>query len=138
MIAQVLANPTESVVTLIVIIVICLILFVYRDFIKGAIREFKHVVWPTRKETQKFFGLVLVILTAFGVYLFIASNIFSGVIFSLKDIFGTGEQVTGQSGLTEEEIDALFSDEVQIETSSTASGDTLSWASESSTGSNNQ
>lgn len=85
-------------------------------FIKGAIREFRHVVWPTRKETQKYFSLVLAILVAFGIYLFIASNIFSEVIFGLKDLLGTWTEVTGQSGLTEEDIDALFSNEVQIET----------------------
>jgi len=55
-------------------------------FLKGAIREFRHVVWPTRKETQKFFSLVLAMLVAFGVYLFIASNIFSEIIFGLKNI----------------------------------------------------
>jgi len=55
-------------------------------------------------------------LVAFGVYLFIASNIFSEIIFGLKDILGTGESVSGQSGLTDEEIDALFSNEVQIKT----------------------
>ena len=85
-------------------------------FIKGAIREFRHVVWPTRKETQKYFSLVLAILVAFGIYLFIASNIFSEVIFGLKNLLGTWTEVTGQSGLTEEDIDALFSNEVQIET----------------------
>lgn len=84
-------------------------------FIKGAIREFRHVVWPTRKETQKFFSLVLSILVVFGIYLFAVSNIFSEIIFGLKNILGTGTEVTGQSGLTDEEIDALFSNEVQIE-----------------------
>ncbi len=92
-------------------------------FIKGAIREFRHVVWPTRKETQKYFSLVLAILAAFWIYLFIASNIFSEIIFGLKSILGTWTESTGQSGLTEEEIDALFSDEVQIET--TQSGVTI-------------
>lgn len=91
------------------------------QFIKGALREFRHVVWPTRKETQKFFSLVLAILIAFWIYLFIASNIFSEIIFGLKDVLGTGTQVTGQSGLTDEEIDALFSNEVQIETNLTGS-----------------
>ena len=96
--------------------VLCMI-----KFVKGAIREFRHVVWPTRKETQKFFGLVLSMLVVFGLYLFIASNIFSEIIFGLKDILGTWESVSGQSGLTDEEIDALFSNEVQIE-ATTASG----------------
>ena len=90
-------------------------MFYMIQFLKWALREFRHVVWPTRKETQKYFSLVLAILVFFGVYLFIASNIFSEIIFGLKNILGTGTEVTGQSGLTEEEIDALFSDEVQID-----------------------
>ena len=84
-------------------------------FIKEALREFKHVVWPTRKETQKYFSLVIAMLIAFWVYLFIASNIFSEIIFGLKNVLGTGQEVVGQSGLTDEDIDALFSNEVQIE-----------------------
>jgi len=56
-------------------------------------------------------------LVAFGVYLFIASNIFSEIIFGLKNILWPEvSQGVGQSGLTDEEIDALFSNEVQIET----------------------
>lgn len=112
--------------------VLCMI-----KFVKGAIREFRHVVWPTRKETQKFFGLVLAMLVAFGVYLFIASNIFSEIIFGLKDILGTGTEITGQSWLTDEEIDALFSNEVQIE-ATTGSGEqiqtTVSGSEETSSG----
>ncbi|MCH8518379.1 preprotein translocase subunit SecE [Candidatus Gracilibacteria bacterium] len=60
-------------------------------FIKDSIRELKHVVWPTRKETQKFFGLVLALIIVFGIYLFIFSHIFSESLFSLKNMFGTGE-----------------------------------------------
>lgn len=52
-------------------------------------RELKHVVWPTRKETQKYFSLVLLILVLFGVYLFVFSNIFSELVFGLRDIFRT-------------------------------------------------
>lgn len=105
-------------------------------FIKGALREFRHVVWPTRKETQKYFSLVLAILIAFGLYLFIASNIFSEIIFGLKNVLWTRTEVSGQSGLTDEEIDALFSNEVQID-ATTASGEvietTISGSEEAST-----
>jgi len=105
------------------------------QFIKNAVREFRHVVWPTRKETQKFFSLVLAILIAFGLYLFIASNIFSEIIFALKDILGTGTEVTGQSWLTDQEIDALFSNEAQIETTDSSSGSQLSasWSQDAAT-----
>ncbi|MDD5213047.1 MAG: preprotein translocase subunit SecE [Candidatus Gracilibacteria bacterium] len=55
------------------------------SFIKASLREIKHVVWPTKAETAKYFVVVLSVLVLFGVYLFIFSNIFSYVIFFLKD-----------------------------------------------------
>jgi len=57
-------------------------------FIKESLREFKHVVWPTREETRNYFLVVLAILVFFGLYLFAASNIFSEIIFGLKDLLG--------------------------------------------------
>lgn len=73
-------------------------------------------------------------LIAFWVYLFIASNIFSEIIFGLKNILWPEvSQTVGQSGLTDEEIDALFSNEVQIETSQSGENteSTISWEQES-------
>jgi len=56
------------------------------NFLKESIRDFKHVVWPTRAETKKYFTIVLSVLIFFWIYLFIASSIFSEVLFRLKDI----------------------------------------------------
>lgn len=55
-------------------------------FIKDSIRELKHVVWPTKEETKKYFISVVAILIAFGIYLFIFSNIFSEGLLFLKNI----------------------------------------------------
>ena len=55
-------------------------------FFKESIREFKHVVWPTREETKKYFTQVLLVLIFFWIYLFIASTIFSEFILFLKNI----------------------------------------------------
>jgi preprotein translocase SecE subunit len=85
------------------------------QFLKDAAREFKHVVWPTRKETQKFFSLVLALLAFFGVYLFIASNIFSEVIFGLKSVLGPDTGTNSSSSMSQEDVDAIFSQEVQID-----------------------
>jgi preprotein translocase SecE subunit len=61
-------------------------LFLYMiTFFKESVRELKHVVWPTRKETSNFFIIVLVVLVLFGVYLFVASTVFSEILFTLKD-----------------------------------------------------
>ncbi|MDR0772197.1 MAG: preprotein translocase subunit SecE [Candidatus Peribacteria bacterium] len=56
------------------------------NFFKDSIRELKHVVWPTRQETTNYFIIVLIVLTLFGLYLFIASTIFSEVIMWLKNL----------------------------------------------------
>jgi preprotein translocase SecE subunit len=58
------------------------------SFFKDSVRELKHVVWPTRQETKKYFMIVLSVLILFGVYLFIANTLFSEALFGLKDIFG--------------------------------------------------
>ncbi len=92
-------------------------------FVKWALRELKHVVWPTTKETQKYFNIVLIMLVIFGLYLFLFSNIFSTIIFGLKDmIWGetapqpqTIEEINRMLG-NEDEI-PLISDEAAIEIS---------------------
>ncbi|NDK09382.1 preprotein translocase subunit SecE [Candidatus Gracilibacteria bacterium] len=56
------------------------------QFFKDSVRELRHVVWPTPKETRDFFFLVLLILTLFTIYLFIFSNIFSQFILWLNNV----------------------------------------------------
>lgn len=40
-----------------------------RQFIVGVRQEFAKVIWPTRKELFQVAGIVLVVVTAFSVYL---------------------------------------------------------------------
>ncbi len=56
------------------------------QFFKDSIRELKHVVWPTRQETTKYFIIVVTILFLFGIYVFIASTLFSEWLLYLKNI----------------------------------------------------
>ena len=65
---------------------IIILLYMLR-FIKDSVRELRHVVWPTRKETQKYFWLVLALIVVFWVYLFIFSQSFSSLLFWLKNNF---------------------------------------------------
>ncbi len=58
----------------------------FMDFIKNSFRELKHVVWPTREETKKYFLVVISVLVLFGIYLFIASTIFSEILYYLKNL----------------------------------------------------
>lgn len=56
------------------------------QFLKDSIRELKHVVWPTRQETTKYFFIVVSVLVLFWIYLFIASTAFSEAMLYLKNI----------------------------------------------------
>jgi len=55
-------------------------------FIKDSFRELSHVVWPTAKETKKYFIIVVVTLILFWIYLFLAGNLFSETLFFLKGL----------------------------------------------------
>lgn len=81
-----------------------------KHFIQDSLRELKHVVWPTHKETQKYFFLVVIILILFGLYLFIVSNIFSNVVVGLRDIF------QWNSIQSTKELNTDFLDDIQIST----------------------
>lgn len=56
------------------------------NFIKNALRELKHVVWPTREETKKYFIVVLLVLIAFGVFLFVFGSLFGNTLRWLKNM----------------------------------------------------
>ena len=61
------------------------------NFFKDSVRELKHVVWPTRAETNKHFIVVVVMLVLFWIYLFLASILFTESLFWLKWILNTSE-----------------------------------------------
>ena len=56
------------------------------NFIKNALRELKHVVWPTREETKKYFVVVLAVLIAFGLFLFVFGSLFGNTLRWLKSM----------------------------------------------------
>ncbi len=56
------------------------------NFVKNSFRELKHVVWPTKEETRKYFLIVFTVLLLFGIYLFIASTLFSEALLYLKNL----------------------------------------------------
>ena len=59
------------------------------SFLKNSIRELKHVVWPSKDETQKYFIVVLTVLIVFWLYLFIASTVFSETLFFFKGLISS-------------------------------------------------
>jgi preprotein translocase SecE subunit len=74
------------------------LLFTFFDmfkFLKDSVREFKHVVWPTHAETKKYFAIVVILLTLFGLYLFVANTVFAELMQTLRDLIsGSAELVT--------------------------------------------
>lgn len=64
-------------------------------FIKDSVRELKHVVWPTRKETNKYFLIVTIILVLFGLYLFFFATLFGNGLNFLKNF--VNPSVTNQT-----------------------------------------
>ncbi len=66
-------------------------------FIKESIKEFEHVVWPTPNETKKYFYIVVTMITVFTIFLFIAWNIFSKVLFLAKDNLNLSSKYTDNS-----------------------------------------
>lgn len=55
-------------------------------FLRESVKEFDHVVWPTRRETVRYFTIVLGTITVFTVFLFIVGSFFSTSLFSLHEI----------------------------------------------------
>ncbi len=56
------------------------------QFFKNSFRELKHVVWPTREETKKFFVIVLAILVLFWLYLNAANTVFEQWLLFIKNL----------------------------------------------------
>lgn len=55
------------------------------SFITESIKEFDHVVWPTKAETKKYFLIVTGVITVFAIFLFLVGNSLSWSLFALKD-----------------------------------------------------
>jgi len=90
-------------------------------YIKDSIRELKHVVWPTREETRNYFITVVLVLLAFGIYLFIASTVFTKSLFGLKDIVDSKNVIETNTVIPETKVisdEALIPkvDSVKVET----------------------
>jgi preprotein translocase SecE subunit len=87
------------------------LLFTFFDmfkFLKDSIREFKHVVWPTHAETKKYFAIVVILLTLFGLYLFVANTVFAELMQTLRDVISGSTDVTIPE-ITVEDINVVTS-----------------------------
>ncbi|EKE29346.1 MAG: hypothetical protein ACD_2C00187G0003 [uncultured bacterium (gcode 4)] len=62
-------------------------------FLKESIKEFDHVVWPTNKETKKYFTTVVSLITALTLFLFVVWTAFSLGLFGLWELVRTPKAV---------------------------------------------
>lgn len=55
-------------------------------FLRESAKEFDHVVWPTRRETVRYFTIVVSTIVAFAVFLFLVGTSFSTSLFALRSV----------------------------------------------------
>jgi preprotein translocase SecE subunit len=55
-------------------------------YFKESLAEFRHVSWPTKKQTRSYLRIVVWVLTAFTIYLMIVGWVFSSALFMIKDL----------------------------------------------------
>lgn len=60
------------------------------SFVKDAFAELEHVVWPTKRETQAYYKIVVIFIIVFTLFLFVIGYLFGEAIFGIKDIVSGG------------------------------------------------
>ena len=94
------------------------------SFFKDALQELKHVVWPTKKETNTYFTVTVGIMVSLGVFLFIVGQVLYAGIFAAKDTFGVRISTT-VSTANQKAASGLD----KLKTSAVASGNVLNLSS---------
>ncbi len=56
-------------------------------FFKDSVRELKHVVWPTKKETINYFVIIVTIFIIFWAYILVSDEVIKQWITAIKQIF---------------------------------------------------
>lgn len=72
-------------------------------FLRESVKEFDHVVWPTRRETVRYFTIVVSTIVAFTVFLFIIGTAFSGSIFALRDVVKPASSVSASQSASKQQ-----------------------------------
>lgn len=74
------------------------------SFIKAAIAEIEHVVWPTQKETKKYFGIVTTMIISAAAVLFIYGSLVSAGMFAARNVFPHDIAPVSASGAQTEDV----------------------------------
>lgn len=103
------------------------------QFIKDALAELEHVVWPTPKETRKYVTYVIGVIVALGVFLAVLGYIITTALGWSREKVQEAypapaiqtPTVSGEEGMTEADVQELLK-QIQANTGTTVSGSTHS------------
>lgn len=74
-------------------------------FLRESVKEFDHVVWPTRRETVRYFSITVSTIVVFAVFLFIVGTTFSTSLFAVKDMVSPVSSAPASTQQNAPEID---------------------------------
>lgn len=66
-------------------------------FFKESIKEFEHVVWPTKNETRKYFSIVVWLIVCLTLFIFVISSVFSAWLFYAKNAIHPSSAISSQN-----------------------------------------
>lgn len=94
-------------------------------FLRESIKEFDHVVWPTRRETVRYFTVVVSTIVVFSIFLFIIGTSFSTSLFALRGAINPNTPVSGASqSVPDIDIQSLLSSGTTVSGEATESTST--------------
>ena len=92
-------------------------------FLRESIKEFDHVVWPTRAETKKYLSIVLSIIVSLTVILFALGSVFAASLSTLRDVTAP---IRPASTVTNSTTPPLDLSGVQFSTGESSTGNVVS------------
>ncbi|MDD2486933.1 MAG: preprotein translocase subunit SecE [Candidatus Gracilibacteria bacterium] len=93
-------------------------------FFTESIKEFEHVVWPTKNETRKYFSIVVGLIISLTLFIFVIGSAFSAGLFYAKNIINPAKiSTTSQTPNTSKSTDNnLKLDDIKINSGSVSTG----------------
>ncbi len=85
------------------------------NFIKSALAELEHVVWPTHLETKKLFTITVSIIVGMTIFTYLLTLIFSNTLFSLRGIIHTPANVDLSGSPVIENVGVTTTDGTPVE-----------------------
>lgn len=100
------------------------------SFIKEAIREMDHVVWPTQNETKKYFTIVTSMIVIATIVLFAFGTLVSTGLFAVRNVL---PHDVAQAPVTDTQTEDVL-EKLPVKKNASASGTTQNGSASTSTG----